>query len=788
MVNLIIRWCLNNRFIVILVTLLLVSVGYYALANIPIDAIPDIGEKQVIVLADWPGRSPQDVEDQVTYPLSVSLSGTPGVKTIRSFSGFGFSMVFIIFKDEVDYYWARSRGLERMNVAVGRLPSGVLPTLGSDATALGQVFYYTLQADGADLAQLRSLQDWYIRYQLQSVEGVTEVSTLGGFVREYQIDVLPEKLRAHRVTLPDVYEAVRRSNIDVGAKVVESNRFEFFIRGKGFVRSVQDIENVVIRQEAGTPIYVKNVATVQLGPEFRRGTLDNAGREATGAVVLMRYGENPLAVINRVKQKIAEIEPGLRIVQPSGKAVPVRIVPYYDRTDIIYETMATLRDNLIEESIVVGFIVVLFLLHLRSSLAVLPTLPLALAMSFGAMYWLGVDSNIMSLAGLAIAIGDVSDMGIIMTENIYRRLSEARNNADSISRGALAPGSEVPPVQEPDASAFRLIPPALPTHSYLATVYDAATEVGGAIVTAVVNTVVSFIPVFALTGPEGKMFRPLAYTKTFAIAASVILAITVVPVLSYYLLKPVTWSRRRSLLFGSIAGIAAMIALRVAIVWGLDLGTTWSGWPTAVGVGLLVGALVYRMGRERLIPLEENRVSQLIFKVYRPSLRWVLTHKATFLTIPVCVMALGFAVWLGFDVVGTPISATCRIVGIDITKTNGWQRLEQTFPGIGREFMPPLDEGSFLYMPSVLPSASLTIAEEVIKQQDIAIQTVPEVRDVVGKVGRAESSLDPAPISMIETIVTLKPEKEWRVVMQTRWHSDKSWLNRCRPALRSVWP
>lgn len=752
MVNLIIRWCLNNRFIVILVTLLLLGGGYYALVNIPIDAIPDIGEKQVIVLADWPGRSPQDVEDQVTYPLTVSLSGTPGVKTIRSFSGFGFSMVFIIFKDEVDYYWARSRVLERMNIAVGRLPSGVTPTLGSDATALGQVFYYTLQADGADLAQLRSLQDWYIRYQLQSVEGVTEVSTLGGFVREYQIDVIPEKLRAHRVTLPDVYEAVRRSNIDVGAKVVESNRFEFFIRGKGFVRSVQDLENVVIRQEAGTPIYVKNVATVQLGPEFRRGTLDNAGREATGAVVLMRYGENPLAVINRVKQKIAEIEPGLRVTLPSGKAVPVKIVPYYDRTDIIYETMGTLKANLIEESIVVGLIVILFLLHLRSSLAVLPTLPLALAMSFGVMYWMGVDSNIMSLAGLAIAIGDISDMGIIMTENIYRRLTTDRDRP------------------------------------YFEVVYEASTEVGGAIVTAVFNTVVSFIPVFALTGPEGKMFRPLAYTKTFAIAASVILAITVVPVLCYYLLKPVTWSRRRSLLLGGLAGVAAMIALRLALVWGLDLGATWSGWPTALGVGLLVGALVYRMGRERLIPLEENRVSQAIFKVYRPTLRWVLAHKGTFLTIPACLIAVGFTAWLGFGVVGSPISAACRVAGFDITKTGGWQRLEQTFPGIGREFMPPLDEGSFLYMPSMLPAASLTIAEEIIKQQDLAIRTVPEVKDVVGKVGRAESSLDPAPISMIETIVTLKPEADWRTLSQPRWHSDQAWLDWCRPALRTAWP
>jgi Cu(I)/Ag(I) efflux system membrane protein CusA/SilA len=752
MVNVIIRWCLGNRFVVILASLLLLGVGYYAVINVPIDAIPDIGEKQVIVLADWPGRSPQDVEDQVTYPLTVSLSGTPGVKTIRSFSGFGFSMVFIIFKDEVDYYWARSRVLERMNVAVGRLPSGVTPTLGSDATALGQVFYYTLQADGADLAQLRSLQDWYIRYQLQSVEGVTEVSTLGGFVREYQIDVVPERLRAHRVTLSDVYEAVRRSNIDVGAKVVESNRYEFFIRGKGFVRSVEDIENIVIRQEAGTPIYVKNVATVQLGPEFRRGTLDNAGREATGAVVLMRYGENPLAVINRVKQKIAEMEPGLRITLPSGRVVPVKIVPYYDRTDIIYETMATLRDNLIEESIVVALIVVLFLLHLRSSLAVLPTLPLALAMSFGVMFWMGVDSNIMSLAGLAIAIGDVSDMGIIMTENIYRRLTIDRDR------------------------------------SYFDVVYEASAEVGGAIVTAVINTVVSFIPVFALTGPEGKMFRPLAYTKTFAIAASVILAITVVPVLSYYLLKPVTWSRRRSLLFGVLAGMAATIVLRLALTWGLALGANWTGWPTALGVGCLVGALIYRMGRERLIPLEENRVSQAIFEVYRPALRWVLTHKGTFLILPACVIALGFSVWLGFDVIGTPIAATCRAAGFDITRTAVWQRLEQAFPGLGREFMPPLDEGSFLYMPSILPSGSLTLAEEVVKQQDIAIRTVPEVNDVVGKVGRAESSLDPAPISMIETIVTLKPEDEWRTLSQPRWHSDQAWLSWCRPALRSVWP
>eukprot|EP00456_Euglypha_rotunda_P013578 TRINITY_DN140_c1_g1_i5.p1 TRINITY_DN140_c1_g1~~TRINITY_DN140_c1_g1_i5.p1 ORF type:complete len:1188 (-),score=347.97 TRINITY_DN140_c1_g1_i5:138-3701(-) len=752
MVNFIIRWCLKNRFLVILVTLVVLSIGYYAVTHIPIDAIPDIGEKQVIVLADWPGRSPQDVEDQVTYPLTTTLSGTPGVKTIRSFSGFGFSMVFIIFKDEVDYYWARSRVLERMNVSLSRLPPGVVPGLGSDATALGQIFYYTLEAEGADLSKLRSLQDWYIRYQLQAVEGVTEVATLGGYVREYQIDVVPEKLRAHRVTLPEVYEAVRKSNIDVGAKVVENNRYEFFIRGKGFVRSVQDIENIVIRQEAGVPIFVKNVATVQLGPEFRRGTLDKAGRDAVGAVVLMRYGENPLAVINRLKKRIAEIEPGLRVTLPSGQAVPVKVVPYYDRTDIIYETMATLKDNLIEESIVVAFITLLFLLHLRSSLAVLPTLPLALAMSFAAMYWLGVDSNIMSLAGLAIAIGDVSDMGIIMTENIYRRIAA-----------------------EPD-------------RPYDEVVYEAATEVGGAILTAVTNTIISFIPVFALTGPEGKMFGPLAYTKTFAIASSVVLAITIVPVLCHFLLRPVVWTRRRSLIVASCAGVAAMLALRGFIVWGLKLPGAWSGWPTAVGVGVIVGLLVYRMGRERLLPLEQNLVSRFVFAWYKPSLRWVLAHKATFMTLPLALILLGSTVWLGFDRVTTPIQLGLRAVGYDLSKSETWQRLDRIFPGIGREFMPPLDEGSFLYMPSILPAGSLTLAEEVIKQQDIAIRTVPEVKDVVGKVGRAESSLDPAPISMIETIVTLKPAEEWRILNQERWHSNKRWLDWSRPALRYFWP
>ncbi|MCI0683744.1 MAG: efflux RND transporter permease subunit [Gemmataceae bacterium] len=752
MVNLIIHWCLNNRFLVVLTALAATAAGYYALVNTPIDAIPDIGEKQVIVLAEWPGRSPQDVEDQVTYPLTVSLQGTPKVKTIRSFSGFGFSMIFVIIQDDADYYWARSRVLERLNVAQAKLPAGVVPVLGPDATALGQVFWYTLEADGADVAQLRSLQDWYVRYQLQAVEGVSEVASVGGFVKQYQIDVHPDKLRAHRVSLPEVYTAVRKSNIDVGAKVVENAGYEFFIRGIGFIRTVADIENIVIRQEEGTPILVKNVAKVQLGPDFRRGGLDKGGREAVGGIVTMRYGENPLRVIERVKERIRQMEPGLRVTLEDGRQVPVRVVDYYDRTDLIYETMATLRKALTEEALVAGLVVVIFLLHLRSSLAILPTLPLSVAVSFIVMYWLGVDSNIMSLAGIAIAIGDVADMGIIMTENIYRRVA------------------------------------AEPERPYGTVVYEAATQVGGPMLTAVSNTILSFIPVFALTEAEGKLFKPLAFTKTFAIAASVILALTLVPVLTYYLLKPVRWSRRRSLALAVLAGVPAVFITHALLRWGLGESGRWSGWPTAIAVGIMAGAAIYRVGRERLVPLEQNIVSRAVFAVFRPALRWTLNHKATFLALPVSLIVLSLLVWLGFERVAYPLEASLQAAGVDPTESNAWQRMRRLFPGIGREFMPPLDEGSLLAMPSLLPSASLTETQRVLAQQDRAMLTVPEVSVVVGKFGRADSALDPAPIGMIEAIVMLKPESQWRRVKQERWHTDAAWLDWARPGLNYLWP
>jgi len=754
-VNAVIRWCLNNTFLVILAMLAIIGGAWYAMQNIPVDAIPDIGEKQVIVVAEWPGRSPQDVDDQVTYPLTVALQGTPGVKVIRSMSGFGFSMVFVIVHDNIDYYWARSRVLERMNTARGRLPEGVEPVLGPDATALGQVFWYTVEGDGFDLAELRSLQDWYVRYQLNAVEGVSEVASIGGHVKQYQIDVDPVKMRAHGVALPEIMEAVKRCNIDVGAKAIEINHVEFFIRGIGFIKKPEDLENVVIRANEGTPLYIKSVANVTLGPEFRRGTLDKAGVEAVGGVVVMRYGENPLAVIDRVKKKIDEITPGLPTkTLPDGSVSKVKIVSFYDRTTIIHETMDTLKEALVEELIVGVLIVAVFLLHLRSSLVIVSTLPLSMAVSFLAMYLLGVDSNIMTLAGLAIAIGDVADMALIMTENIYRRLAEN------------------------DGSK-----------SHYQCVEEGAFEVGGAILTAVSNTIVSFIPVFALSDQEGKLFGPLAYTKTFAITASAILSITVVPTLAYHLLKPIQWTRRKSLSVALLAA-AAMTGISWFVFQTFFLDSqahAARGSLISAAVGVMTLLVVYRVGRERLLPAEKNVASRAILGVYVPTLRWVLAHKLTFLSLPLFLMLLGLTIWFGWGTLTAPIEAGLARLGVEnVNQWKPWSWMRHTFPGLGREFMPALDEGSFLYMPSLVPAGSLTEVVESMAQQNLAMETVPEVASVVGKAGRVESALDPAPIGMIETIVLLKPQDQWRKRPVERFYKD--WPEWLTPPLRYLLP
>jgi Cu(I)/Ag(I) efflux system membrane protein CusA/SilA len=611
-IDALIHWCLRNAFLVMLAVVAILGAGYHAMVNTLVDAIPDIGEKQVIVFADWSGRSPQDVDNQVTYPLTTSLTGTPGVKSIRSMSGFGFAMVFVIFKDDVEYYWARSRVLERINVAQQRLPTGVTPVLGPDATALGQVYWYTLEAEGFDLAELRSIQDWYLRYQLNSVEGVSEVASIGGHVKQYQIDVHPDKLRAHRVTLPDVYAAVRKSNIDVGAKVLEKNGIEFFIRGVGFIKSVEDLEKVVIRQEKGTPIQVRHVGNVTIGPEFRRGALDKGGVEAVGGVVVMRYGENPLHVIERVKEKIKRLEPGLpQKTLADGRVSKVKLVSFYDRTDIVKQTIDTLKEALFEEVLMASAVIIIFMLHLRSTISVIVTLPLSIALCFILMYVFGVDANIMSLAGLAIAIGDVGDMGIIMTESIYRHVA----------------------TEDRSKSLFQKV-------------FEGASEVGGGIVTAVSNTLVSFIPVFFLTGQEGLLFRPLAFTKTFAIGASVMLALTVVPLLCYLLFRPVTWSRRTVWIIAAALGLATVFAAHAVILPAIA-DRLYSGWPMSAVVGVIVALGFVRITRERFLPLEENPVARGIVSVYVPILSWILAHKKSFLIVPVAILFTGLTIWLG---------------------------------------------------------------------------------------------------------------------------------------------
>lgn len=675
MINKVIEYSLKNKFLIIAFFLLIAGWGLSALKKTPIDAIPDIGENQQIVFVDWPGRSPKDIEDQVIYPLTINLLGIPGMKVIRSNSMFSFGMINIIFEEWVDFYWSRTRILERLNFAQKDLPEGVFPQLGPDATALGQVFWYTVEngyycpdhpklryqesgkcsEDGKELVrsdyhlgELRSLQDWYVRYQLNAAKGVSEVASVGGFVKQYQIDVDPNKLLAFNVNLLSMFNAVRNSNIDVGANVIEEGGAEFIVRGLGFIKSIEDIEDIVIGSHDGVPVYVKNVAEVSLGPDFRRGALDKEGAEVTGGVVLMRYGENPLEVIKGVKEKIKEITPGL----PPG----VQIVPFYDRTHLINRATDNLKQTLLEEIIVAGIIILLFLGHFRSSLIVSIALPMGVLISFLVMYYLKIPSNIMSLGGIAIAIGVMVDAGIVMTENISRHLATSRE-------------------------------------SRLSTVIMASKEVGTAIFFAILIVVVAFIPVFSLRGQAGKLFTPLAFTKTFAMLGSAVLAITLIPVLCSLLL------------------------------------------------------------RGKMRPPEKNILNKIMMRIYEPVLRFSLKHKIIVVLITLIILGVSYF----------------------------------PFSVIKSEFMPPLNEGDLLFMPVLLPGASLTTVMDVMKKQDMILKSFPEVEMVVGKLGRAESPTDPAPVAMIETIVRLKPKKMWRKGM-TRQKLINEFNNALRiPGVSNIW-
>src|SRR4051812_9519054 len=624
----------RNRFLVFVLIIFAVAGGIYGLMKTPLDAIPDLSDVQVIVYTDWEGRSPDLVEDQITYPISTRFIAAPKVKFVRGESMFGKSFVYVIFEDGTDIYWARSRVLEYLNSVRGSLPEGVNPVIGPDATGVGWVYEYALVDDSGkhDLAQLRSLQDWHLRYALESVKGVAEVAPVGGFVKQYQVDLDPNALLAYNLPLADVVNAIKMSNGDVGGKVFEVATTEYYVRGRGYIKKVEDIENIVLKVLDGTPVYVKNIGTVHLGGDLRRGVAElNGEGEVVGGIVVMRYGENALNVINGIKQKMEEIKASL----PPG----VRIVPTYDRSELIKNAIHTLREKLIEESIVVALVCLIFLWHVRSALVAIITLPIAIVLSFLPMMWLGLTSNIMSLGGIAIAIGAMVDAAIIMVENAHKSLEHFRDEHG----------------REPDRA------------EHVRVIIDAAKTVGRPLFFSLLVITVSFIPVFSLGAQEGRLFKPLAFTKTFAMFFASLLGVTLVPVLMLLLV------------------------------------------------------------RGHITPEARNPVNRFLIWAYQPFVDFVLRFR-----------------WFTLTVAALLLVATIYPY---------WQ--------LGKEFMPPLNEGDILYMPTAVPGMAIGEATKILQIQDRMLRKIPEVETVFGKAGQAETPTDPAPISMFETVVKLKPAAQW---------------------------
>ena len=650
----IIDWSIKNKFIVVLITFFCIIGGVYTLANTPVDAIPDLSDVQVIVFTEYKGQAPQVVEDQVTYPLTTQMLAVPGAKVVRGYSFFGLSFVYIIFEDGTDLYWARSRVLEYLNYAAGKLPRGVTPSLGPDATGVGWIYEYVLESDQHDLQELRSIQDWFLRYELTAVAGVSEVASIGGYVKQYQVEVDPDRLLAYHITIPQIKKAIQNSNNDVGGRLVEMAETEFMVRGLGYIQSKADIENVVIgTDKQGTPILVQDLARVSIGPELRRGAAELDGKgEAVGGIVVMRYGENALKTIENVKEKLEQLKAGL----PEG----VTIKPVYDRSGLIERAVDTLKEKLIEESIVVAIITALFLFHFSSALVAIFTLPVAILAAFIVMHFQGINANIMSLGGIAIAIGAMIDAAIIMIENMHKHLERDRGK-----------------------------------RPHWQIVANASKEVGPALFYSLLVITVSFFPVFTLGEQSGRMFKPLAYTKTYAMAAAALLSITVVPVLM--------------------------------------------GWFI----------------RGKIPDENKNPLNRFLIRIYHPVVDFVLKFRWAVLVVALLLTASSYI----------------------------------PFKKMGSEFMPPLYEGDLLYMPTTLPGISITKAKELLQQTDRIIAEFPEVERVFGKVGRAETATDPAPLSMLETTITLKPEEEWRTVHHDRfytgWSDTWEWL---KTPLRVAWP
>jgi len=739
MLNKSIKFLIENKLVSVLMLLLFIGwgtvsapfnwdTGFLPTNSVAVDAIPDIGENQQIVFTKWDGHSPQDIEDQITYPLTTSLLGIPGVKTIRSSSMFGFSSIYIIFEEDIEFYWSRSRILEKLNsLPSGLLPDGVKPALGPDATGLGQIFWYTLEGrdekgsvtGGWDLHELRSIQDYYVKYALSSASGVSEVASIGGYVQEYQVDVNPELMRQYNIGLHQVVKAVKESNQDIGAQTIEINNAEYLVRGLGYFKSIADIENAVVTSEDYTSIRIKDIGKVSLGPKTRRGLLDKEGAEVVGAVVVARYNANPMDVINNVKEKINELSAGLPTkVLSDGRTSKVTIVPFYDRTELIQETLDTLNEALTLEILITILVIIIMVFNLRASILISGLLPVAVLMVFIAMKLFGIDANIVALSGIAIAIGTMVDVGVILSENIIRHLDEDDG-----------------------------------TQSINTLVYNATAEVSGAIVTAVLTTIISFIPVFTMIGAEGKLFRPLAFTKTFALTASIIVALFLIPPFAAFLFRKKSIKNTFKYVLNGVlivSGISAvgygywigLILIAFGITALLNLQNKIADKQTnLVNIIISASAIVYLLA-EYWRPLGANKsiflnlifvsiicfgllgIFSLFIKYYTCILRWCLDNKLLFLSIPTAIVIAGFFI----------------------------------MKNTGKEFMPSLNEGSFLLMPTSMPHSGVEENKRVLQQLDMAVASIPEIETVVGKAGRTESALDPAPLSMYENMIQYKPE------------------------------
>jgi Cu(I)/Ag(I) efflux system membrane protein CusA/SilA len=772
MLNKLIRFFLENRLVTMLLLLIFIGwgivsapfdwdTGIFPRDPVPVDAIPDIGENQQIVYTEWPGRSPQDIEDQISYPLTTSLLGIPGVKTIRSNSIFGVSSIYIIFDEEVEFYWSRTRILEKLNsLPQGTLPEDVTPALGPDATALGQIYWYTLEgrdkdgkpAGGWDPHELRTIQDFYVRYSLTAAEGVAEVASIGGFLKEYQVDIDPHAMKAHGVNVSQIMAAVKNSNLDIGARTIEFNRVEYLVRALGYIKSLEDLENSVVTVRNNIPIRLKDAARINYGPATRRGGLDKGGSEAVGGVVVARYGANPLHTIDNIKLKIEEIAPGLPSKKlADGTVSKVTIVPFYDRTGLIKETLGTLEQAISLELLISILVVIVLVLNLRASFLISSLLPIGVLIAFITMRQFGVDANIVALSGIAISIGVMVDVGVVFTENIIRHLEMPENLA---ARGK----------------------------HLLNVVYSATIEVAGAVLTALTTTIVSFLPVFAMEAAEGKLFKPLAFTKTFTMLAALLIGLIIIPTLAHLVFSiRIDKNRFRKILnlILAITGVVITIAtghyVALALTaYGLNtyLSDRWpesrKSWMNIINIAITGVIIVFFLAKAwmplgaqnsllanfifvaTIVGIVLGMLSMVVF-FYRRILKWALNNKWKFMIAPVLIVLFGITAWQGFHTI-------FGFMPDFVKRTSVYQKLDTSIPGMGKEFMPSLDEGSFLLMPTTMPHSGIQENIDVIRILDKRVNAIPEVESVVGKWGRVNSALDPAPTSMFENVINYKPE------------------------------